>query len=105
MNRRKFFGAMIAPVGAIAAAKYLPASEYTTIRDRFRRWFDADAPPMKIDPQPTIIQTRLHEGGIWSEDMWAEERAKYQHDLTMWLRDKVDEAAFKMMKGDLDGKG
>jgi len=105
MNRRDFFGAMIAPVGAIAAAKYLPASEYTTIRDRFRRWFDADAPPMKIDPQPTIIQTRLHEGGIWSDGFMHDMREKHQHELNVWLRERVDQAAFEMMKGDLDGKG
>ena len=82
MNRRGFFGAMLAPVGAIVAAKLLPTG-YTP----------------KVKAKPKV----LPEGGVWAGDIWAEERAKYQHDLTMWLRDEVDEAAFKMMTGKLDG--
>jgi len=104
MNRRQFFGAMIAPVGAIAAAKVLPIGYAESARTKLMRWFHAGAPPMKIDPAPRVLQTRLHEGGIWSPGLWTDTRAKQQAELNKYLRARVDQAAFEMMKGDLDGK-
>lgn len=102
MNRRQFFGAMIAPVGAIVAAKTLPIGYVESTRHHFcmrsltklMRWFDAGAPPMKIDPAPVVLQTRFHDDRQW-----------HQEQMNVWLRDKVDEAAFNMMKGEHDGKG
>jgi len=95
MNRRQFLsGAIIAPVGAIAAAKVLPAGYVESAETKLKRWFEP-MPRIRAKPAPEIWSTKFH----------ADMRSKHQHELNVWLRERVDQAAFDMMKGDLDGKG
>jgi len=78
---------MIAPVGAIAAAKVLPVGYVESARTKLMRWFHADAPPMKIDPKPAIYGTSFCEGQQW-----------HQEQLSKWLANKVDEAVFNTIR-------
>lgn len=95
MNRRKFlFGAIIAPVGAIVAAKSqlsLPKVG-TNIPKTPNIWAK--------DVWPEITQRTKR---LWGTSM-CESHRMHQEALTKWLAKKVDESVFNMMKGDLDGQ-
>lgn len=89
MNRRQFFGAMIAPIGAIAAVKCqlaLPESA----KEKLMRWYHAGAPPMKIDPKPAIWGTSICET---DSHRW------HQEQLSKWLANKVDREIMENING------
>ncbi len=101
MNRRKFFGAMIAPLGAIVAVKTLPVGYVESTQTKLKRWFNSDLVHHASIP---VLQTRLHMEPIWPVS-FSKARMQYQMQLNRYLRERVDQAAFEMMTGDLDGKG
>lgn len=96
VNRRGFLtGAIIAPLGAIVAAKTLPTGYVESAETKLRRWFT---------PRPPLMK-RIGNEGIWSKALYSDMRTKHMHELTKYISGKVDESVFNMMKGDLDGKG
>ena len=96
MNRRGFFGAMIAPVGAIVAAKLLPVGYSEHAKSKLKRYEGLvyHAP----SPRPWIGSDH-YGASIADMHRW------HQHELSRWLANKVDEATFNTItRGDLDGK-
>ncbi|KKL27731.1 hypothetical protein LCGC14_2382200, partial [marine sediment metagenome] len=88
MNRRGFFGAMIAPVGAIIAAKVLPVGYVEHAKSKLKRYTG-------LQYHTPTHSARAYYGG----------RQWHQEQLSKWLANKVDEATFNTItRGDLDGK-
>ncbi len=93
MNRRKFFGALLAPVAAVVAAKVLPTGYAESAQTKLKRWFTTPLSPLLA--KPATYPASMYE--INAHRM-------HQEHLTKWLRDKVDNAVFEMMTGELDGQ-
>ena len=97
VNRRNFlFGALIAPVGAIVAAKChltLPKMG-TNIPKTPNIW------AKEVWPEITRETKKLWGTGICETHA----HRMHQEALSKWLAEKVDNEVFKMMKGDFDGQ-
>jgi len=84
VDRRKFLaGLMVAPLGAAAVAKSLGDNEKPIM--------------MFSDISKAEFDTSAH-----ITDAYAY-LTPHDHALNKWMRERVDEAAFKMMRGDLLG--
>ncbi len=100
MNRRGFLTSIAGVATAGVAAKVLPTGYVESDETKLKRWFEPGAPPMKIDPQPVILQTRYRQSDMYMIDQGQDSiRQLHQEALNKWLRDKVDEAAFNVLSG------
>ena len=97
LNRRNFVtGLLCSPIGVALSATVLTHQ----VAEKLPKAAVLPQPPIdQVFAAKRALDAKVPPAGIWG-DAWKDSiREKHQKEMNIWLREKVDEQAFKMMTG------